>query len=71
MSGITDNAATQAHDLVEQAEIEEQKVQGDDAMIGGVKTTGLEGSAPDGGKQTGGGQKSTLDKVKETLHLKK
>lgn len=26
MSGITDNAATQAHDIVEQAEVEEQKV---------------------------------------------
>lgn len=28
MSGITDNAATQAHDIVEQAEVQEQKVSG-------------------------------------------
>lgn len=26
MSGITDTAATQAHDIVEQAEVQEQKV---------------------------------------------
>ncbi|KAJ0109611.1 hypothetical protein N8I77_007544 [Diaporthe amygdali] len=74
MSGITDNAATQAHDIVEQAEVEEQKVQGDKAITGDQTAgVGVEGSstAATGDQHAEGQNKSKLDKVKEALHLKK
>ncbi|KAI3400609.1 hypothetical protein diail_2320 [Diaporthe ilicicola] len=74
MSGITDNAATQAHDVVEQAEHEEQKVQGDKAITGNpAEGVGVEGSskAATGDQHAEGENKSKLDKVKEALHIKK
>lgn len=71
MSGITDAAATQAHDVVEQAEVQEQQVQGDKAVTGeGVAAEGSN-TAPTGEHHAEGGHKSKLDKVKEALHLKK
>ncbi|KKY31325.1 hypothetical protein UCDDA912_g08733 [Diaporthe ampelina] len=71
MSGITDNAATQAHDIVEQAEVQEQKVQGDKAITG--EGVGAEGSntTATGDQHAEGENRSKLDKVKEALHLKK
>ncbi|KAL1877452.1 hypothetical protein Daus18300_002439 [Diaporthe australafricana] len=72
MSGITDSAATQAHDVVEQAEVEEQK--GDKAITGDqVPGVGVEGSstAATGEQHAEGENKSKLDKVKEALHIKK
>ncbi|KUI55606.1 hypothetical protein VP1G_02891 [Cytospora mali] len=73
MSGITDTAATQAHDVVEQAENEEQRVQGDNAITGERKTTGLESNNPSGVSDQHAETQSTskLGKVKEALHLNK
>ncbi|KUI64657.1 hypothetical protein VM1G_00770 [Cytospora mali] len=74
MSGITDTAATQAHDIVEQAENEEQRVQGDNAVTGERKTTtGLESSNPSGasGQHAETQSTSKLGKIKEALHLNK
>ncbi|KAM0259325.1 hypothetical protein ACHAQJ_003355 [Trichoderma viride] len=70
--GITDEAAIEGHDLIHNAEVEEQRAHGDQAL-----TQPDEGDAPPNAtKQTEtGGQNqrrhSTMDKVKEALHFKK
>ncbi|POS76838.1 hypothetical protein DHEL01_v204769 [Diaporthe helianthi] len=71
MSGITDAAATQAHDVVEQAEAQEQKVQGGTAMTGEGEPSEGSSTAATGDQHAEGETKSKLDKVKEALHLKK
>ncbi|TFB02443.1 hypothetical protein CCMA1212_005707 [Trichoderma ghanense] len=73
-SGITDEAAIEGHDLIHNAEVEEQKAHGDHAL-----TQPDEGDEPlNATKQTETGaahqtqrRHSAIDKVKEALHLKK
>ncbi|ROV98367.1 hypothetical protein VMCG_07139 [Cytospora schulzeri] len=73
MSGITDTAATQAHDIVEQAEHEEQRVQGDSAITGERKTAALEANNTSGtsDQHAQGQSTSKFEKIKEALHLSK
>ncbi|KAF4973966.1 hypothetical protein FZEAL_9073 [Fusarium zealandicum] len=66
-TGITDEAATEGHDLIHDAEVEEQHLHGTHALT-------QEDSGPKGGTSSGkGGEKkeSTMDKVKEALNLGK
>ncbi|KAL7948814.1 hypothetical protein V8C42DRAFT_312399 [Trichoderma barbatum] len=74
-SGITDEAAIEGHDLIHNAEIEEQRAHGDHAL-----TQPDEGDEPlnvskqaETGAHPGQGQRrhSAMDKVKEALHLNK
>ncbi|KAL7936534.1 hypothetical protein V8C35DRAFT_277955 [Trichoderma chlorosporum] len=74
-SGITDEAAIEGHDLIHNAEVEEQRAHGDQAL-----TQPDEGDEPlNVSKQTETGmapgqtqrRHSTMDKVKEALHLNK
>ncbi|RFU81931.1 hypothetical protein TARUN_247 [Trichoderma arundinaceum] len=75
--GITDEAAIEGHDLIHNAELEEQKAHGNQAL-----TQPDEGEEPlnatkqsETGMSSSGQQKqshhSTMDKVKEALHFKK
>ncbi|KAM0433486.1 hypothetical protein ACHAPT_004366 [Fusarium lateritium] len=68
-TGLSDEAAVETHDLIHNAEEEEQKLHGTHALT-------QEDSGPSEGKTAGlGGQhkesSSTMDKVKEALHIKK
>ncbi|KAJ4317743.1 hypothetical protein N0V84_007180 [Fusarium piperis] len=66
-TGLDDEAAVETHDLIHRAEEEEQKLHGSHALT-------EQDSGPTEGKTAGlGGQhkESTMDKVKEALHLKK
>ncbi|KAK3182176.1 hypothetical protein K4F52_006545 [Lecanicillium sp. MT-2017a] len=69
MSGITGEAAIEAHDLIHDAEVEEERMhptEGNTTSTGGTtqdKTT--DNTSKDDGS------KSTMDKVKEALHMKK
>jgi hypothetical protein len=77
--GYTDEVAEEGHDLIHNAEIEEQKLHGRDAMCAddpGPVDKGTLGDAP--GQSMGSstqkkqpGTESTMDKVKEALHMKK
>ncbi|RDA89401.1 hypothetical protein CP532_6254 [Ophiocordyceps camponoti-leonardi (nom. inval.)] len=82
MSGITDEAAIEGHDLIQRAEEEEESTSlqhvkayrnqlhtHDNAAANKQKATGGLGDAPAGDKKSE--QPSTLDKVKEALHMKK
>ncbi|GFP56067.1 hypothetical protein ACSS6W_006277 [Trichoderma asperelloides] len=70
--GYTDEAAIETHDLIHDAELEEQRSHGDHAL-----TQPDMGEDPiEATKQTETGQQkqgrhSTMDKVKEALHFKK
>ncbi|KAL7793638.1 hypothetical protein V8C37DRAFT_103274 [Trichoderma ceciliae] len=74
--GITDEAAIEGHDLIHNAEIEEQRAHGDQALtqpdegeeqLNATKQTET-GTSSSGQKQR---RHSTMDKVKEALHIKK
>ncbi|KAI9148180.1 hypothetical protein HJFPF1_12006 [Paramyrothecium foliicola] len=71
-TGISDEAAVAEHDLMANAEREEQRLHPTDSMTEDPneqsRPTGLGSSAP--GKQPGR-KESIADKVKEALHLKK
>ncbi|KAH6609755.1 hypothetical protein Trco_003101 [Trichoderma cornu-damae] len=79
--GITDEAAIEGHDLIHNAEVEEQKAHGDQALtqpdegdepLSTTKQTET-GTGSSGGQQQQQkqGRHSTMDKVKEALHIKK
>ncbi|CAM1510666.1 Fc.00g010010.m01.CDS01 [Cosmosporella sp. VM-42] len=64
-TGITDEVGVEAHDLIHNAEMEEQKMHGKDAMC-----------ADDPGPKSGLGSESKdskgpMEKVKDALHLNK
>ncbi|KAL7913988.1 hypothetical protein GGI35DRAFT_475829 [Trichoderma velutinum] len=72
-TGITDEAAIEGHDLIHNAEVEEQRAHGDQAL-----TQPDEGDEPlnvtkQSEPMAGQGQRrhSAMDKVKEALHLSK
>ncbi|KAF4464892.1 hypothetical protein FALBO_8267 [Fusarium albosuccineum] len=69
-TGLNDETAVEAHDLIHNAEVEEQKMHGKDALT--QEDMGEEGTT---GKTAGlGGQQkkeTTMDKVKDALHLNK
>jgi len=70
MSGITDEAVIEGHDLIHSAEVEEQKLYGEDSQTQPTKSEELGGKAEENHhEQERRGSK--LDKVKETLHFKK
>ncbi|ROW17610.1 hypothetical protein VPNG_00795 [Cytospora leucostoma] len=73
MSGITDKAATQAHDIVQQAEAEEQRVQGSNAITGERNPVAPKGNNKGGtsGQAAKGQIASKLQRIKEALHLNK
>ncbi|PFH58687.1 hypothetical protein XA68_13342 [Ophiocordyceps unilateralis] len=68
MSGITDEAAIEGHDLIHNAEVEEERLHPD---MPGKKQAKEAPGGPAGDNKTGGRESTTLDKVKEALHLKK
>ncbi|KND87167.1 hypothetical protein TOPH_08217 [Tolypocladium ophioglossoides CBS 100239] len=82
MSGITDEAAMEGHDLIQRAEEEEERASTwpsalhehdhdhDTAPKDGAQATGTLGDAP-AGKTESARKESRLDKVKEALHLRK
>ncbi|KAK7408471.1 hypothetical protein QQX98_009338 [Neonectria punicea] len=69
-TGITDEAAIEGHDLIHNAEVEEQKLHGKSAMTEAdpepMQKSDL-GDSSQGTKQGG----SAMDKVKDALHMKK
>ncbi|KAJ6443633.1 NADH-ubiquinone oxidoreductase 23 kDa subunit [Purpureocillium lavendulum] len=68
MSGITDEAAIEGHDLIHNAELHEH----DNDQPKAQKPSGDLGDAPAPAKKEAPHHKeSTLDRVKEALHLKK
>ncbi|UNI15439.1 hypothetical protein JDV02_001973 [Purpureocillium takamizusanense] len=71
MSGITDEAAIEGHDLIHNAELEEERLhEHDNDQPKAQKPSGELGDAP-ANKEAPHHKESTLDKVKEALHLKK
>ncbi|KJZ74706.1 hypothetical protein HIM_05823 [Hirsutella minnesotensis 3608] len=69
MSGITDEAAIEGHDLIHNAELEEERLHehdNDQPAQQPKQTENLGGTSKDAPRK-----ESTLDKVKEALHLKK
>ncbi|KAM4055829.1 hypothetical protein HRG_008320 [Hirsutella rhossiliensis] len=71
MSGITDEAAIEGHDLIHNAEVEEDKLhKHDDRRTAETKRADAPGEAHTGHPE-GAHKESTLDKVKEALHLNK
>ncbi|RDA95555.1 hypothetical protein CP533_1229 [Ophiocordyceps camponoti-saundersi (nom. inval.)] len=73
MSGITDEAAIEGHDLIQRAEEEEERLHSHDRDTSQTKkqTEGAPGDSEPGGDRTTTSGQSTLDKVKEVLHLNK
>ncbi|KAF3062764.1 hypothetical protein TsFJ059_006396 [Trichoderma semiorbis] len=73
-TGITDEAAIEGHDLIHNAEVEEQRAHGDQALTqpdeGDAPLNATKQSEPAMAGQTGR-RHSAMDKIKETLHLKK
>ncbi|KAH6971015.1 hypothetical protein BKA56DRAFT_678156 [Ilyonectria sp. MPI-CAGE-AT-0026] len=71
--GITDEVAIESHDLIHDAELEEQKLHGSHALTnedpGPAERTGLGQAPPSSSKPAH--KESTMDKVKEALHMKK
>ncbi|KAL7923730.1 hypothetical protein ACQKWADRAFT_289161 [Trichoderma austrokoningii] len=70
--GITDEAAIETHDLIHDAELEEQRSHGDHALT----QPDMGEEAPNASKPMETGQKkqgrhSTMDKMKEALHFNK
>ncbi|KAF7557077.1 hypothetical protein G7Z17_g861 [Cylindrodendrum hubeiense] len=74
MSGITDEVAIETHDLIHDAELEEQRLHGTKSLTeedpGPPERSDL-GDAPHSDSKKAEHKGSTLDKVKEALHLKK
>ncbi|PHH78366.1 hypothetical protein CDD80_6989 [Ophiocordyceps camponoti-rufipedis] len=67
MSGLTDEAAIETHDLIQHAEEEEERLHD---HTSGAKKPKEAFPGPPADKKTGK-HETTLDKVKEALHLKK
>ncbi|RMJ12425.1 hypothetical protein BHE90_015260 [Fusarium euwallaceae] len=63
-TGLNDEAAVETHDLIHRAEEEEQKMHGSHALT-------QPDSGPSEGKTGGQQHHSTMEKVKEALHMKK
>ncbi|EHK27079.1 uncharacterized protein TRIVIDRAFT_228996 [Trichoderma virens Gv29-8] len=73
-TGITDEAAIEGHDLIHNAEIEEQRAHGDHALTQpdeGDEPLNVTKQAEPTASSGQGRRHSTMDKVKEALHLKK
>ncbi|KAI5460546.1 hypothetical protein BGZ63DRAFT_454804 [Mariannaea sp. PMI_226] len=71
--GYTDEVADESHDLIHNAELEEQKLHGRDAMTEedpGPMQKGSLGDAPPM-QSTGQQKESTMEKIKDALHMKK
>ncbi|KAF7563628.1 hypothetical protein G7046_g547 [Stylonectria norvegica] len=70
-SGITDEAAIEGHDLIHNAEVEEQKLHGKDALTsedpGPEQTASLKGTQK-GDKKN---EPSAVDKVKDASNMNK
>ncbi|KAJ5166820.1 uncharacterized protein N7482_005601 [Penicillium canariense] len=70
--GITDEAARAEHDLINQAESEEQKLHGnEDSTRKDPYTSASSGDSAADNMAEGGHHESKLDKIKDKLHIKK
>jgi hypothetical protein len=81
MSGITDEAAIEGHDLIHQAELEEERMHENDnaphsdagqtaPLPNQTKYPDTSPSDPHDTPQSHQHKESTLDKIKEALHIK-
>ncbi|KAM5342133.1 hypothetical protein ACJ41O_015164 [Fusarium nematophilum] len=66
-TGLSDDMAVETHDLIHDAEAEEQKLHGTHALTQEDSGPSEETKGALGGEH----KESTMDKLKETLHLKK
>ncbi|KPM42152.1 hypothetical protein AK830_g4411 [Neonectria ditissima] len=70
-TGITDEAAIEGHDLIHNAEVEEQKLHGKSAMTEEDPEPQQKSALGDSSQSDTKKEGSAMDKVKEALNMKK